>query len=114
MGVVRVDLLCECEYGPCGKRFGVEVDLAINPRDHVDFESMVREVVNDGCTTAYTWGVRGKMTVDRFSLIHQVTIQGGMLLCDNCSKKCDDYPVEGNLTPSQVARALGGGDDHYE
>lgn len=29
------------------------------------------------------------------------------MLCDICSKKCDDLPIEGNLTRAQVNRALG-------
>lgn len=106
MAVVRVDALCECEG--CGKRFGVELDIAedLKDGDHADFDSLVRETVR-GNATCYTWGVRGKATVDRLSLSYTVTVQGDLLLCDVCSKKCDDVPIEGNLTRAQVNTALG-------
>jgi hypothetical protein len=51
--------------------------------------------------------VRGKATVDRMSLSYQATIQADLTLCDICSRKCDDLPIEGNLTRAQVNRALG-------
>jgi hypothetical protein len=28
------------------------------------------------------------------------------MLCDVCSKKCDDLPIEGNLTLEQVHQAI--------
>lgn len=105
MSVVRIDALCECEG--CGKRFGVEIDIATDLDDnYLDFEDMVRDTINGG-TAGYTWGVRGKATVDRLPLTYQPTIQGDLMLCDICSKKCDDLPIEGNLTRAQVNRALG-------
>jgi hypothetical protein len=103
MPVVRMDALCECEG--CGKRFGIEVDLA-SPT-HGDFDALVRELVLSGQTTHYTWGVRGKATVDRLPLPYQPTVQGGLLLCDVCSKICDEFPVRGDLTLEQVYKALG-------
>jgi hypothetical protein len=50
--------------------------------------------------------VRGKATVDRLSLSYQPTIQGDLLLCDECSKRCDDLPIEGALTREQVEKVL--------
>lgn len=110
MSVVRIDALCECEG--CGKRFGVECDIGYDLMDAVgdaiykDFEELVRDTIRGG-TAGYTWGVRGKATVDRLPLTYQPTIQAGLMLCDICSKKCDDLPIEGNLTRAQVNRALG-------
>jgi hypothetical protein len=107
MPVVRIDALCQCEG--CGKRFGIEVDIGrgLNNKEFPDFEALVREEVRNGLSPGYVWGVRGKATVDRFSLSYSVTIQGELLLCDVCSKKCDDLPVEANLTREQVNEALG-------
>lgn len=105
MPVVRVDALCECEG--CQKRFGVEVELATDLKEHADFESLVRETVRNGDALCYTWGVRGKQTIDRMALSYQATVQAGLLLCDACSRKCDDLPVKGNLTLVQVHEALG-------
>jgi hypothetical protein len=104
MSVVRIDALCECEA--CAKRFGVEIELASELSEYEDFEDLVRETVSGGNTTHYTWGVRGKQTVERFPLSYHVTIQGELLLCDECSKKCDDLPIEGALTREQVQKAL--------
>lgn len=103
MAVVRVDALCECDG--CQKRFGVELELVWQTSNGFDY--MVREEVRSGQGTYYTWGVRGKATVDRFPLSHQPTIQGGFLLCDVCSKKCDDLPIKGDLTREQVLATLG-------
>jgi hypothetical protein len=107
MPVVRMDALCCCEG--CGKRFGVEIDIAEELKDgfNPDFESLVRETIRGGQATCYTWGVRGKATVDRMSLSYQATIQADLMLCDVCSRKCDDLPIEGNLTLPQVNKALG-------
>jgi hypothetical protein len=107
MGVCRIDALCECEG--CGKRFGVEVDIAEELKDgeHADFESLVRQTIRNGMAACYTWGVRGKATVDRMGLSYQATVQADLILCDVCSKKCDAVPIEGNLTLAQVERALG-------
>lgn len=102
MAVVRVDALCECDG--CRKRFGVEVE--INWQTINGFDYMVREEVRSGQGTYYTWGVRGKHTVDRLPLSHHPTVQGGLLLCDVCSEKCDALPVEGDLTKKQVLAAL--------
>lgn len=106
MGVVRIDALCMCDG--CAKRFGIELDIAeeIGGSDHLDFESLAHETIKNG-TAGYIWGVRGKATVDRLPLSYQPTIQGGLMLCDICSKACDDLPIEGNLTRAQVNRALG-------
>jgi hypothetical protein len=107
MTVVRIDALCECEG--CGKRFGVEVDIAeaLKDGDNADFEALVRDTIMGGQATCYTWGVRGKATVDRMSLSYQATIQAELMLCDICSRKCDDLPIEGALTLEQVNKALG-------
>jgi hypothetical protein len=107
MPVVRIDALCQCEG--CGKRFGIEVDTGrdLNNNEFPDFESLVREEVRNGLTPGYVWGVRGKATVDRMSLSYQVTIQAELMLCDVCSRKCDDLPIEANLTRAQVNEALG-------
>lgn len=107
MTVVRIDALCECEG--CGKRFGVEIELAeaLRDGDNADFEELVRDTIRGGNATCYTWGVRGKATVDRMSLSYQATIQAELMLCDICSRKCDDLPIEGDLTRRQVNRALG-------
>lgn len=107
MGVVRIDALCECEG--CGKRFGVEIDIAeeLKGGDNADFEALVRGTIWGGQATCYTWGVRGKVTVDRMSLSYQPTIQADLMLCDICSRKCDDLPIEESLTLAQVNEALG-------
>jgi hypothetical protein len=107
MGVVRIDALCECEG--CQKRFGVELDVAeeLKAGYNKDFEELVRDTIRGGTATCYTWGVRGKATIDRMSLNYQVTIQAELMLCDTCSRKCDDLPIEENLTREQVNEALG-------
>jgi hypothetical protein len=107
MTAVRIDALCECEG--CGKRFGVEIDIAeeLKDGDNADFEALVRDTIMGGNATCYTWGVRGKATVDRIGLSYQATIQADLMLCDICSRKCDDVPIEGNLTRAQVNKALG-------
>ena len=105
MPIVRIDALCECEG--CQKRFGVEVELASELKDFTDFEALVRETIRNGFANCYTWGVRGKQTIDRMALSYQATVQADLLLCDVCSRKCDDLPIEGDLTLAQVHEALG-------
>lgn len=107
MSVVRVDALCQCEG--CGKRFGIEIDIGrnLNNKEFPDFESLVREEIRNGLSAGYTWGVRGKTTVDRMALSGWVTIQAELMLCDVCSRKCDDLPIERNLTRAEVNGALG-------
>jgi hypothetical protein len=107
MAVVRIDALCECEG--CAKRFGVELDLSGDLRDGFfeDFEALVRDTVRGGNATCYTWGVRGKATVDRIGLSYSVTVQADLLLCDICSRKCDEVPIAEALTRDQVNEALG-------
>lgn len=105
MGVVRVDVLCMCDG--CAERFGVEVERSETLSDYEDFDALVTETIRGGNTTHFRWGVRGKATVDRLSLTYQVTIQAGLMLCDICSKKCDELPIEGALTRAQVNEALG-------
>lgn len=104
MSVIRIDALCECEA--CSKRFGVEIELATEVSEFEDFEDMVRDVIQSGNTTHYIWGVRGKTTVDRLPLSYQPTIQADLMLCDRCSKICDDLPIDGALTRAQVEKAL--------
>ncbi len=107
MPVVRIDALCVCEG--CAKRFGVELELAQDLKHgaYDDFEDLARDTVRGGNACAYTWGVRGKATVDRMSLSYHPTIQADLMLCDDCSRKCDDVPIDDNLTREQVNRALG-------
>lgn len=107
MTVVRIDALCACDA--CAKRFGVELELKQELKDgfYEDFEELVRDTIRSGQCTAYTWGVRGKTTVDRFSLDYLPTIQGSYILCDTCSKKCDGLTIEGNLTTQQIRECLG-------
>lgn len=107
MPVVRIDALCVCEG--CEKRFGVELDTAedLKGGDHTDFEALTRSTIQSGQATTYTWGVRGKATVDRISLSYHVTIQADLMLCDDCSRKCDELPIEGPLTREQVNEVLG-------
>jgi len=83
--------------------------LAEDLRDglHPDFESLVRETIREGQCNCYTWGVRGKATVDRMPLSYHTTIQAGLMLCDICSRKCDDLPIKGALTRAQVNKILG-------
>lgn len=108
MTTIRVDILCECEG--CQKRFGVEAELAreLNNEAWPDFDALAREEIrNRG--EGYVWGVRGKATVDRFP-IGWVTIQADLMLCDECTKKCDDLegvPEDRNLTRAEVNKALG-------
>jgi hypothetical protein len=106
MPVVRIDALCQCEA--CSKRFGVELEVAQDLKDGVyeDFEALVRDTIRCGNATVYTWGVRGKTTVDRIGLSGQPTIQADLMLCDTCTKICDAVPIEGNLTREQVETAL--------
>lgn len=107
MPVVRIDALCECEG--CGKRFGVELDIGdmLKDGDNDDFEALVRDTIRGGMAACYTWGVRGQRTVDRMTLDYHVTIQADLMLCDVCSRKCDDLPIEELLTRDQVNEALG-------
>lgn len=107
MAVVRVDALCECEG--CQKRFGVELELAADLKNDFpeDFEMMAREEIRAGNGTYYTWAVRGKQTVDRVTLTGYPTIQADLMLCDECTKKCDALPIERNLTRVEVNGALG-------
>ena len=103
MGVVRVEVVCECDG--CGKRFGVELETSEDLQLYKDFEQLTRQVIKDGAA-GYEWHVRGKHTIDRISLNYQPTIQGGMMLCDVCSKKCDALPIDVNLTEQQVIEAI--------
>jgi len=105
MAVQRIDALCECEG--CQKRFGIELDVGETLADYADFEALARETIRGGQSNVYTWGVRGKNTVERFPLPYWPTIQGDYVLCDVCSKKCDDLPIERNLTRAEVEKALG-------
>jgi hypothetical protein len=107
MAVVRIDALCECEG--CGKRFGIEIDIGRDLNNEVfpDFDSIAREEIRNGLNAGYVWGVRGKATVDRLPLSGCVTIQAELMLCDVCTRKCDDLPVEDNITRAQVNEALG-------
>lgn len=107
MTVVRVDALCECEG--CGKRFGIELDIGRDLTNEIfpDFDALAREEIRNGLNEGYTWGIRGKTTVDRFALSGSVTIQAELMLCDICTRKCDDVPVDRNLTLSEVNEALG-------
>lgn len=105
MAVVRIDALCECDG--CQKRFGVELELAEEVSDFLDFQEIVEETVRGGQCNCYTWGVRGKATIDRMSLSYQVTVQANLLLCDECSRRCDALPIDGDLTRAQVNEALG-------
>lgn len=107
MPAVRIDALCQCEG--CGKRFGIELDLGRNLNNELfpDFEALVREEIRNGLSPGYTWGVRGKATVDRLSLSGSVTIQAELMLCDVCTRKCDDLPIERNLTRDEVNEVLG-------
>ena len=106
MTVVRVDILCECEG--CQKRFGIEADIGrdLNNEAWPDFEALAREEILNG-REGYTWGVRGKATVERFPLSGWPTIQADLLLCDECTRKCDDLPIERPLTRPEVNEALG-------
>lgn len=104
MAVVRIDCLCECEG--CQKLFGVELPLTAKV---TDWDEAVKKEVREGEAICYKWGVRGKATVDRMALDYYVTVQGGLLLCDDCSQKCDE--VEGDLTQEQVEKILQKGDN---
>jgi hypothetical protein len=84
----------------------MELDIGDNLSEFKDFEGIVRETVLNGTAAAYTWGVRGKQTVERFPLSYNVTIQGGYLLCDVCSKKCDQTDTLSSLTREQVEACL--------
>jgi len=110
MPLVRVDALLACDG--CSKRFGIEIDTAFDFAPcgvtH-DLEYAVRETIMGGGIGAvgYTWGVRGTKTVDRFPLSGFPTIQGDYLLCDECTRKCDDLPIEEPLTKAEVEKVLG-------
>lgn len=111
MPAVRVDILCECEG--CHKRFGVEIDDIAEPLKggrYDNFEDMVRWYIRGGNAPYYTWGVRGQRTIDRFPLSRQPIIEAGLMLCDECGRKCDDFPVEPEdraLTRAEVNKVLG-------
>lgn len=102
MPVVRVDALCQCEG--CSKRFGVELEITEDFKDggYADFEELVCQTIRDGNCSSYTWGIRNA----RLSLSYQPTIQGDLMLCDTCSEKCDNAPIEGELTRAQVENVL--------
>jgi hypothetical protein len=105
MAVERIDVLCCCEG--CGKRFGIELDVGTDlDGTYLDFEEAARDTIRGG-TAGYTWGVRAKATVERYPLTYQPTIQADLMLCDVCSRKCDDLPIEEDLTRQQVNQALG-------
>lgn len=106
MPAVRIDALCQCDG--CSKRFGVELDLGEKLKGGFseDFEMLVREAIRGGQTNFYTWGVRGKNTVDRISLSGFPTIQADLMLCDRCTKLCDDLPIDRDLTRTEVEKAL--------
>jgi hypothetical protein len=101
----RLDAFCQCEG--CGNHFGIEISLSHNMKAFDDFDSLAREEIRNGLNPGYRWGVRGKQTVDRMPLSYSVTIQADYMLCDVCSKKCDDVPVERNLTKLEVETTLG-------
>lgn len=103
MSVVRVDILCECDG--CQKRFGIEADIG-RDLDWPDFEALAREELLNG-REGYTWGVRGKSTVERFPLTGWPTVQADLMLCDECTRKCDDLPIDRDLTRAEVNQALG-------
>lgn len=107
MPVVRIDALCECEG--CQKQFGIELDLGrdLNNPLFPDFDALAREEIRNGLNPGYRWGVRGKQTVDRLPLTYSITIQAELMLCDECSHKCDDLPIERNLTLDEVNEVLG-------
>lgn len=109
MTVKRIDALCECEG--CGKRFGIELDIGRDLTNEIfpDFDALAREEIRNGLNDGYTWGVRGKTTVDRLALTGSVTIQADLMLCDICTRKCDDVevPEDRNLTRAEVNEALG-------
>jgi hypothetical protein len=107
MAVVRVDALCECEG--CQKRFGIEIDIGRDLRNEhfPDLDALTREEIRNGLNCGYRWGVRGKMTVERYPLSGSVTIQADLMLCDECTRKCDDLPIDRNLTRAEVNKALG-------
>lgn len=106
MPVVRIDALCECDG--CQKRFGVELELGDDLKDgpYADFEAMTRDAILGGQANYYTWAVRGKATIDRAPLAGWPTIQADLMLCDMCSKKCDDMPIDRALTLAEVHQAL--------
>ena len=113
MSVKRIDALCACDG--CDKRFGVELELAqeLKGGDYEDFEALVRDTIRGGQAAYYTWTVRAKQTVDRTSLTGFPSIQAGLLLCDNCTRRCDDLTdedgkeIERDLDRAEVNRALG-------
>lgn len=109
MPAVRIDALCACEG--CGKRFGVELELATEIKGSFfeDFEGLVRDEILSGNACCYTWGVRGKATVDRMPLSCHPTVQADLMLCDICTAKCDavEVPEDRSLTRPEVNRALG-------
>lgn len=107
MPVEYLDAACKCDA--CGKPFRVEVEAAtkLTPYLDQDLETIVRDNLVAGNARAYTLGIRGKHTLDRFDLDYQATLQGGYILCDVCSRKCDDAPIEGALSKEQVEDILG-------
>jgi len=104
MPIARIDTLCECDG--CGKRFGIELDITYSPSEFDSFEELVKETVTECFAFCYSWAIRGKETVERFPLDYSVTIQAEMLLCDECSRKCDEFDVVGELTLDQVLEAI--------
>lgn len=105
MGLARIDALCQCDG--CGERFGVEIEER-DLTDFQDMEELVLEEVRGGLAGCYKWGVRGKQTVDRISLSYGATVQGGLLLCDKCSKACDELEIgeDRDLTEAEVRNVL--------
>jgi hypothetical protein len=106
MPLVRLDALCACEG--CYKRFGIELDIGRNLADESwlgNFDAVVREEIASGRDDGYVWGVRGQKTVERFGT-GSVSIQGGLMLCSECTKKCDRDPRD-TLDLAAVREILG-------
>lgn len=102
MSVLRIDARCECDF--CHKPFIVEIEPNETIQAFSDMEAIVRKAILAG-EKGYTYGVRGQKTIDRFHFDYPVTIQGGLMLCDECSKICDQIDSV-DVTKEQVEQAL--------
>lgn len=102
MSVLSIDLGCQCDA--CSSTFNVRVQReAFDEAKLEKPEAYVEELVRSGFSNSFRYKVRGKQTIDREFIAP--TVQGGLLLCERCSKLIDDK-FEEEPTEAQILEAL--------